>query len=129
VTQFDDAECPFRELGIIFHQAPGSTSPGACSVTRDLHVRTECEKESNSGTSVASGSARSDPYTVHLVATAPKMIFYIELSDTPTSYSNISDPARRTKNNVNAPSMIRATPFIYLLLPGRESIFSKDENY
>jgi len=78
-------------------------------------VRSEFEKESDSGTSVASDPARDDPCNVHLMATASEMILYltIRFANNVLIHSNISDPARRTKNNVNAPSMIRVTPFKY----------------
>jgi hypothetical protein len=46
-------------------------------VARDPHVKSEFEKESNSGTSVAFDPARGDPCNVHLIARAPEMILYI----------------------------------------------------
>jgi len=64
-------------LVLHFTKLRASSSPGACTVARDPHVRSEFEKESDSGTSVASHPARGDPCNGHLVATAPEMILYI----------------------------------------------------
>jgi hypothetical protein len=88
-----------------------SFSPGACIVSRVLHVSSEFEKESDSGMSVASDSTRDDPCNRYLVTTAPGMILYIKLSihqqrtDT-LEYQLSAYPVRRSKNNVNALSII-----------------------
>jgi len=66
VTQFDDAECPFHEhkSSVLYFTKLQATSPEACAITRDSHVRSEFEKQSDSGTSVASDPAHGDPCNV-----------------------------------------------------------------
>jgi len=64
--QFDDAECPLS--WIRYYTSPSS---GFCLPQKRVpprpHVRSEFEKESESGTSVASDPARDDSYNRHLM--------------------------------------------------------------
>jgi len=75
-TRIDDAECPFREFGIILHQALGVESfPRSVyrSVWSSREVRVR-ERENDSGMSAAADPARGNPCNVHLLAIAPEMI-------------------------------------------------------
>jgi hypothetical protein len=57
------SEYPHKSLsGLHFTRLQASPFPGACTVARDSHVRSKFEKESDSGTSVASDPVRGDPW-------------------------------------------------------------------
>jgi len=102
-----------------FTKFRASTSPGACTVIRDSHVRSEFKKESDNGTSVASDPVR-DPCNVHVVVT-PEMILYMNCPFHQQHTNTLEYKLRLggPKNNVNAPSMFRITRFKYLFIAER----------
>jgi len=89
-------------------------------------MRSEFEKESDSGTNLASDPAHGDPGNVRLLGHNTRndpLYLTVCYTNHVLIYSNIRYPARRTKNYVNTPSMFRATPFIYLfILDSREYV-------
>jgi len=104
-------------LVLHFTKLRALTFPGACTerVAHDPHVKSECEKESDSGTSVASDPARGDCCNVTTARDRHDSLYLtVRFINNVLIYSNINDPARRTKNNINAPSMFRAILFIFI---------------
>jgi len=82
------------------------------------HSMTQFDDDEYPFHELAFDQTRDDPCNMYLLATAPAMILYIELSVSPITYRYIRISDIRLEgplSNVNVPSMFRATPFkIYI---------------